>query len=815
MPIDRQNREKTERQEKDGECMKKIVKPLEKIKAAFTDTMTEREKRNNETAYRMATEGMVLLKNEQVLPMKPTAIALFGAGARRTVKGGTGSGEVNERHAISIWEGLKQAGFSIVTESWLKEYDLFFKEREKRHIQNARKKMWRLDFVNFMGEPFQIPIAGRIQKKDIERAKAKTAIYVVARQAGEASDRKNKKGDYMLSDAERDSIRLCCKSYEKVIVILNTGGPMDMSFLEEIPKIACVIFYGQQGSQGGRALADLMTGKVNFSGKLTDSWPRTYNDIFYGDWYGSENKEPLEDVYKEDIYVGYRYYDTFDREVAFPFGFGLSYTTFGMTMEELNILNDRVAVRVRVKNQGACYSGKEVVQVYAKLPAGQLQKEKHRLVAFVKTKTLMPGEETEEVLNFPVDNLKSYDPDRKQWILEEGSYDFEIGSSSRRIIDHKRQLLHKETGLHKENGRLEEAVRTEDQTKTESYLATLTIPEMLHLLCGEGSFSRKKSYIRVPGNVGETTKSLRHKKIPDVAMADGPAGLRLQRRAGILKNGKIRMIDPEIQMMNYFPKWIQKHLMADAARDTVIYQFTTAFPTAACVAQTWNTGLMEEFGKAVSGEMTEYGISVWLAPAMNIHRNPLCGRNFEYFSEDPLLSAKAAGAIVRGVQKNSRNIAVIKHFCCNNREDKRNRMNAAVSERALEEIYLRGFQMVIQESAPKGLMTSYNKVNGQYVMCSRELVEKKIRNEWDFDGVIMTDWNATGWGEKAPHKAILAGVDLIMPGGLFTYLALYIAWKKGQLKEETIRKRARHTLQMIFFTNTYQEYRKQPEPPVQ
>ena len=305
------------------------------------------------------------------------------------------------------------------------------------------------------------------------------------------------------------------------------------------------------------------------------------------------------------------------------------------------------------------------------------------------------------------------------------------------------------------------------------------------------------SYIKVPGAAGNTTSSLLGKGIVNIALADGPAGLRIQRRSTIGKNGTAKMVDMQIDMMKYFPEIFKKFLCGNPDKEPVYYQFTTAFPVATAMAQTWNLNLLEEMGNAVAEEMQEYGVTFWLAPALNIHRNPLCGRNFEYYSEDPLLSGKMAAAITKGVQKHSGCFVTIKHYCGNNQEENRNHVSSNMTERALREIYLRGFEIAVRESNAKGLMTSYNKINGIYANNSKDLLTHVLRQEWGFDGLVMTDWTATAKGQSDPAKCIESGNDLLMPGSSSDKKRIKKAIRDGKLTRRDLNRCAGRVLDAI------------------
>ncbi len=824
------------------------MEALVKNFAQRTTEETEKERQHREVAYKAALEGIVLLENDGVLPLQVGKIALYGAGADMTIKGGTGSGEVNERHAVSIMEGLEEAGFEVTTKHWIKEYEWIYQKGEEDYGKEFRKKLnpahWG-EIANLMSNPYQYPVGQAVTAQDVEWSEADTCIYVVSRQAGEGSDRRLSTGDNELSKGEKEAIAFCASVYEKMIVVINVGSSFDMSFLEEIEGINAVVFFGQQGCQGGTAFADLLLGKVSPSGKLADTWAKKYEDIPFAMEYSYLNGNLDEEYYKEDIYVGYRYFDSFKVEPRYPFGYGLSYTAFAMEMEETTVNKTQVQVKVKVTNTGEVYSGKEVVQLYVSCPQTKLAKEYQRLAAFAKTKVLMPGESQVVELQFDMAALTSFYEDTAAEMLEAGKYILRIGNVSNQTkvcavielaedvvltrLEHicqSNKAFEKIEPPHLEEENLSDTVtvlkvdvadfvtKEVDYTipeiyrskETDKLLRQLKVKEAIELTVGGGMFGGKR-YFEAPGAAGSTTGNLLDKNIPNICVADGPAGLRLQRTSAITKSGKVKMMDPWISLMKYFPAPVKKLMFGNADKDTLIYQYATSFPVELSLAQTWNVELLEEVGYAVSEEMQTYGVSYWLAPALNIHRNPLCGRNFEYFSEDPLISGKMTAALTRGVQKIAGNYVTIKHFCGNNQEDNRNRTNANMSERALREIYLKGFEIAVKEAKPGAVMSSYNKVNGTYTSNSYDLLTKALRNEWGFEGLVMTDWFATGKGLASEAKAIAAGNDLIMPGSKGANKAIYEGLKQGIVSKTDIRRCAANVLKGIVSTDIYNKYK--------
>ena len=824
-------------------------------KAAFSDEVTALEKENARVACEAALEGIVLLENDGTLPLTPGKIALYGAGAGMTIKGGTGSGEVHERHAVTIREGMEAAGFTVTTDHWIDGYEEMYRVGEAAYTRKFRQGLLKLDIANIMASPYQYPFGQPVTLGDIMRSDTDTCIYVIARQAGEGADRKLKNFEYSLSDIEKENIALCAASYEKFIVVVNVGSVFDLSFLDEIEGINAVVYFAQQGMEGGRAFADLITGKAVPSAKTVDTWPKDYKDIPFAMDYSYLNGDLDEEYYREGIYVGYRYFDSYDVEPRYPFGYGLSYTTFSIEKENVELVGTKVMVRVNVTNTGSTYSGKEVVQLYASCPQTGMAKEYQRLAAFAKTGVLAPGGTETVVLSFDMKDLASYRESDAAWVLEAGDYILRLGASSRdteavaalvldgetiveQCMNVSRTVLEvremdppalKDTNEEKDAAEAQDAdllripvpasaFETEvceyrdpeiyESPVSDAVLDVLSTEELCEVVAGTGMVGNGPRFFDAMGSAGYTTGAFIDRGLPNVCLADGPAGLRLQKVSTVTRSGNVKAAEPMLSALKYLPDPVQKVMFGDSDRQPCVYQFTTAFPVGLALAQSWNTKLVERVGDAVGKEMERYGVTYWLAPGMNIHRNPLCGRNFEYYSEDPLLTGKMAAAMSRGVQSHRGCFVTIKHFCCNNQEDNRNRTNANVNERALREIYLRGFRIAVQEGHARALMTSYNKVNGTYVNNSYELITKVLRNEWGFDGLVMTDWFATGKGLGSHCAAIEAGNDLIMPGGKGVVRELKAKLKSGELDGTALRRCAANVIRGVTESRIYQAYRR-------
>ena len=816
-------------------------------KASFNGEVSEREKQNLEVAYKAACESIVLLKNENVLPLKTKKVALYGPGVTRTIKGGTGSGEVNERHSVTILEGMENRGFEVTTKQWLNDYESAYEAGEIAHKKAQRdiiKLLKSKSFMEMMLKGYTPPAGRAIEKKDIVDSATDTAIYVLSRQAGEGGDRKAEKGDLFITDEERTAIETCVKNYKNFVLVINSGCSLDMSFVDEIPGIGAILFICQLGTEGGNAFADVVSGKVTPSGKLADTWAKKYSDIPFHDEFSYLNGNVVDEYYKEGIYVGYRYFDSFGVEPCYPFGYGLSYTEFSMLSSGVKVDGTKVNVDVIVTNIGANYSGKEVAQVYVSAPAGRLDKEYQSLAAFAKTKLLAPAESDVLTISFDMTELASYDEASASYVLDAGEYVVRIGNSSRNTVPAVVLILDEAVVVSKHcnvcpvvekfeelaaSSREKEkigfgvprvAVKAADfktvtytyetpavysDEKVDAFLNTLTLKDMVEIVVGIGMFGGETRF-NMPGSVGNTTSKFWDKGLANVTLCDGPAGLRITKRSVVMKNGKVKPVELPISVFEMFPDFVQKMLKADPSQGTLLYQYTTAFPVTAALAQSWNVDLLEEVGKAIFIEMKEYGCTFWLAPAVNIHRNPLCGRNFEYVSEDPLLTGEVAAALTKGIQQEEGYYVTVKHFACNNMEDNRNKVSSNVSERALREIYLRGFERAVRKGNAKGIMTSYNRINSVYAPNSYDLCTKLLRNEWGFEGVVMTDWFSTNKGLGHNALAMKAGNDLIMPGGGAYKKEILAGVKSGMIKEEDVRRCCANVVRAIMNSAIQKEY---------
>ncbi len=749
---------------------------------------------------RAACEGMVLLKNEEkVLPLaKGSKLALFGKAQADYVKGGGGSGDTTVAYRRSLLEGLQiKEGEGKVS---------LFAPLSEFYAENVRQQYARGIQPGVTIEP-ELPDDLLTQARQF----TDTAIITICRFSGEDYDRTGEAfdGDFFLSQEETAMVEKVLSVFDRVILVLNTGGMMDTLWFKDQPKIQSALLAWQGGMEGGLAAADLLCGDCTPSGKLSDTFAVNFA-AYPSSANFNESKDYVE--YEEDIYVGYRYFETIPgaaEKVCYPFGYGLSYTTFETSESSWREDEDVITVTAKVTNTGA-YPGKQILQVYCQAPQGLLGKAERVLTGFAKTQELAPGESERLTISFPIYAFASYDDlglvQPSAYLLEAGDYRFFLGGDVRnaqalalpyslketKILeqlsaqcvphDLKRRMLSDGSYMtlnpdhaipHKPWDQT--VIPYEGQYPTETnwdipysawgepdvdqlkdvhqgkitldqFMANLTDQQKLHLLGGQPNRGAANTF-----GFG----NLPLYGIPNAMTADGPAGLRIKPECGVN---------------------------------------TTAFPCATLLACSWNTALMTEIGMAAAEEVLENGMGIWLAPAINIHRNPLCGRNFEYYSEDPLLAGKMASAMIAGIQ--SKGVAPsLKHFACNNKETCRKDSDSRLSERALREIYIKAFEICVKEVQPWTIMSSYNLINGLWASENRDLLTNILRTEWGFTGLVTSDWytHAQHW------KEIAAGNDIKMGRGAPEHCLKML--QAGKLNRQDMDNSVRRVLELLLKLN--------------
>ena len=798
--------------------------------------MQQYEKEHLDYVLNNAAECAVLLKSNGDFPIdKPGKLTAFGAGLRYTIKGGTGSGEVNSRFKYTIEEGLEQEGFEITSKGWLDQYDEVRAKAKKDFYKRVRKE-FKGNFLAIMGKTMREP-----EHNLTLSGEGDVAIYVLSRNSGEGADREVVEGEVKLNNSEIRDILELNKRYQKFMLVLNVGGAVDLTPVMAVDNILLI---SQLGVNIGKVLADILVGKQNPSGKLTTTWAawdQYSNEGTFGDW--NETK------YKEGIYVGYRYFDTFGKKALFPFGYGLSYTNFEVGETKVQAKASEIIVNTVVKNTGVC-AGKEVVQVYLSKPTGKLDQPYQELVALAKTNNLAAGEEQELQLTFDLQDVASYDEETASYILEVGDYLVRVGNSSVATkiaavvsLDATVTCLKAKNCLGdpgfkdiKAPARNAEAVPAEAarlqifaaelQSQSVSYdskydiadqAKKMTDEELIYM--GIGGFNPDAKMFsavgdaasHVAGAAGETTSLV--KGVKPMIMADGPAGLRLCRtyfedeKGAHDASGKGSMPESITDAMGPVVRFIANLVVGKTKvpKDAVIKeQSCTMIPIGTAIAQSFNYDLAKKFGDIVGTEMEMFGVHLWLAPALNIHRSILCGRNFEYYSEDPFVSGMIASAITEGVQQHKGCGTTIKHYAANNAETNRYNNDSQVSERAMREIYLRGFGLCVRKTQPKAIMTSYNLLNGVHTAEHRGLIEDILRCEYGFKGIVMTDWILEMMADKnsinriaLSNEVAKAGGDLFMPGCKGDFNRMKAALEDGSLSREQLQINATRVLRMI------------------
>ena len=765
---------------------------------------------------RAAREGMVLLKNENnALPLRDGCrVALFGKATVDYVKGGGGSGDVTVSYIRNIYDGFTEViGAEAVYPGTVRFYREYVAAQYAAH--------W---VPGMVAEP---PVPEELLRE--ARAFTDTAVISISRFSGEGWDRKSpeakiqrkepvtgdavsmsdalfERGDFYLSEAERRMVDSVSNTFDKTIVVLNVGGMVETAYFRDNPRIQGLLMAFQGGMEGGCAEAELLTGKAAPSGKLTDTYAVDLED-YPGcrDFYDSDDYVN----YYEDIYVGYRYFETIPgarEKVVYPFGFGLSYTRFSLSREEIRFDGGEAEVRTVVVNEGSC-PGREVVQVYYSAPDGKLGKPARELAGYRKTRLLAPGEAETVIIRFPLSRMASYDDlgkvRKSAWVLEAGQYRFFVGTSVRDVKE------------------LAETWETAEDLVTEQ-LTPRMVPTCLEKrLKADGSWEELPtaacndytSTVLEPMSHDELHATPEVRAVPRIKNFGRDLGMRLKDVA----DGKTSLEDfvsalptedlehllggqPNVGLANTFgygnnPLYgIPNIMTADGPAGIRFHRglgvTTMAFPCATLLGSTWDPEICYEVGAAAALEAKENNIMVWLAPGVNIHRNPLCGRNFEYFSEDPLLAGKQAAGMIRGIQ--SRHIAATpKHFALNNKETNRRNCDSRASERAIREIYLKQFEILVKEAHPWSIMSSYNVINGHRASENKDLLTGILREEWGFDGMVTTDW----WTFGEHYKEVAAGNDMKMATGFPDRLQQ--ALDQGALTREDLEKAARNVLQLI------------------
>ena len=747
----------------------KLLKKIQEAGVRMFNSLVQVESRHNpdkiitpgmpELLRCAAAQTAVLLENRTLPLAEGSKVSVFGRIQLDWFATGYGSGgDVNTPYVVNLLHALRRCDKLRVNEGIAEIYERWVVENPANH---GIWGMWPRSHP-------EMPVTADLVRQ--AKQHSDQAVIVIGRSSGEDREAVLEPGSYYLTSEEENMIRHVTAAFPDAVLLLNIGTLMDLSFVKKYSFGAVMILW-QGGMESGNAAADLLCGNVTPSGRLTDTIALNYADYPSAGCFGAKESN----VYQEDIYVGYRWFETFGKDkVQYPFGYGLSYTTFHTETTS----SDPLIYEATVTNTGT-YTGKDTVMLFVEKPCGKLGNPARELVAFHKTRSLAPGESQSLLLNASLYQLSSYDDagytgHKSCYVLQPGDYKFYLGSNVR-------DAVHVGT-LHV------------DKLKVISQLSEAAAPVQ--------SFSVLFNQDGIPGQRPVSTKTTDLKSIilstlPEALFITGDRGLKLQD----VQEGRVsldafvaQLSDDELEAisrggytMNHplgakgnagilggvteslRKKGIPPITTTDGPSGIRLYDSCSLIPIGTALASTFDTELVEQVYAAVGREMADRGSDVLLAPGMNIHRNPLCGRNFEYYSEDPYLTGMIAAAAVDGVQSTGR-AACPKHFACNNQETNRNKTDSILSERALREIYLKGFEICVKKAIPMTLMTSYNKINGVWGHYNYELAKTILRDEWGFEGCVMTDW----WMQYAPSPEfpalksnayrVRAGVDVLMPG---------------------------------------------------
>jgi len=859
---------------------------MKRYLANRTADVTEMEREGAAVSLELLREGVVLLENRDYLPMTPgKRLALYGYGARNTVYGGLGAASIHIRKGVSVEEGLEREGFTVTTKAYLDRYQALMQAEEAAYYRGIRERCGDkiIDGVLIMySEPYVPSTQLAITEEDILESGTDTAVYVISRCSGEGADRRPVPGDYELSEDELANLERLEAGYVNLIVIMNTCGVIDTKRIRGLRNLKALLFVGLGAAATGTVVAEVLSGKVCPSGKLTSTWAENYLDYPSADTYAAVNGNLDDEEYREGIYVGYRWFDAFQIKSAYCFGYGLSYTEFDMKPMGFERQDEEMRVSIEVCNRGNAFAGKTVAQLYVAQPAGRARKAVKVLAGYAKTELLAPGAKETVIITVPLRNLASYDSSRSAWVLEPGDYLFCVGGDAEHITPvgvvrlDALAVTEQCTAVCVDEWKLEEfapkAITSENpgdgrdlpvlcvaadeiETYTHDYAdgpattfptsretgtitfrdvlsgrhtaealaCDLSLSELAHLLVGNvpekaGEVTRASVFAAgtsvsladtgdaveyvVPGTTETTVSLLQSRGIPKLNIADGGSGLRLAPE--FQTDAKGNLATSPLFSIGNVDKFAGDILRRESGGEH-FWQYPTAFPMAMVMAQTWNRALLRRCGEVIGREADAFGTDVWMAPSMNIHRSPLCGRNYEYYSEDPFITGSCAIAALEGFQQCRYSAPCVKHFACNNQEDNRGATNAHVSEQALREIYMRGFEMAVRARKPRCLMTSLNLVNGVHMANQRDLLTTVLRQEWGFDGLVMCDWGTTvsdprenlKYGCSSIPGCIRAGNDLIMPGTQNDIDGLVGAVERGKLTMEELYLSATRMLKLM------------------
>lgn len=823
-------------------------------------------------ARKIAEESIVLLKNaDHILPLKEKKeITFFGRTQIGTLYSGNGSGGANIAGCGTILEECEKRG--IKPESLLKEFYEYKASAEQVTEEDEFDWTKVSEMVN-SGIMYEIfgKYKAPLDEYDVPETlifqaaeKTDTAIFVIGRNSGGEECDRHLPEDYYLTRSEESLLKDICTHFANVVIVLNVNGLIDLSWMKKYASIKSLLFIGIPGEEGASALAGILTGEINPSGKLAVTIAEHYEDYPSADHF-SWDKEHLENildyesyglsseengstgftkspvtVYWEDIYTGYRYFDTFGKQVLYPFGYGLSYTAFAISDALVKKQNGGILVTADVKNIGEM-SGKEVIQIYLSkvYPAEGVERPYQELKGFEKTSDLAPGEKEQVKIWIPWRELAVYDEERAAWVIESGDYLLKMGNSSRDTFV-KGLICVEKTILAEQctnclnitecnNGKIEFLTQKENDAEMASVLniteqnkdvsgqnIIFVTPEDVHDVqenrkCGKETISKAETTI----SEREKERNLAELSIKELAALCVGYGPGTPFAAVGDRSDPSTIFDDEGKPMTTnshptgYPGYVspaieEKGIKSVFYKDGPAGIGGVAWPTEMLIACSFDKKLWQMFGDAVGKECEEQQVNVWLAPAVNLHRNPLCGRNFEYFSEDPYLTGVCACEITKGVQNSRPVIVCPKHFAANEQETFRrgnagknvDAVDSILTERALREQYLKPFEMLVKDAGIACIMTSFNKINGSFSGGSHDLCTHILREEWGFEGAVVTDWGDMDMVVDGAD-AVAAGNDIVMPGGPPVIRQILKGYEEGRVTREELEQAVRHLLIMI------------------
>ncbi len=823
-------------------------------------------------ARKIAEESIVLLKNaDHILPLKEKKeITFFGRTQIGTLYSGNGSGGANIAGCGTILEECEKRG--IKPESLLKEFYEYKASAEQVTEEDEFDWTKVSEMVN-SGIMYEIfgKYKAPLDEYDVPETlifqaaeKTDTAIFVIGRNSGGEECDRHLPEDYYLTRSEESLLKDICTHFANVVIVLNVNGLIDLSWMKKYASIKSLLFIGIPGEEGASALAGILTGEINPSGKLAVTIAEHYEDYPSADHF-SWDKEHLENildyesyglsseengstgftkspvtVYWEDIYTGYRYFDTFGKQVLYPFGYGLSYTAFAISDALVKKQNGGILVTADVKNIGEM-SGKEVIQIYLSkvYPAEGVERPYQELKGFEKTSDLAPGEKEQVKIWIPWRELAVYDEERAAWVIESGDYLLKMGNSSRDTFV-KGLICVEKTILAEQctnclnitecnNGKIEFLTQKENDAEMASVLniteqnkdvsgqnIIFVTPEDVHDVqenrkCGKETISKAETTV----SEREKERNLAELSIKELAALCVGYGPGTPFAAVGDRSDPSTIFDDEGKPMTTnshptgYPGYVspaieEKGIKSVFYKDGPAGIGGVAWPTEMLIACSFDKKLWQMFGDAVGKECEEQQVNVWLAPAVNLHRNPLCGRNFEYFSEDPYLTGVCACEITKGVQNSRPVIVCPKHFAANEQETFRrgnagknvDAVDSILTERALREQYLKPFEMLVKDAGIACIMTSFNKINGSFSGGSHDLCTHILREEWGFEGAVVTDWGDMDMVVDGAD-AVAAGNDIVMPGGPPVIRQILKGYEEGRVTREELEQAVRHLLIMI------------------